>query len=326
MEQQKSVSDRLSSEQSAVRAAALAELLQSGTDASPHMNALASCLNDPLEDLRIPALVLLGRIGAPAADYFQAALDPQQPASIRAVAAAVIAGIGPPAAACVRGLCRCLTSDDENLRNAASIALAKIGEPAVSSLRIMLQFSIPETVAVSVESLAMIGRPAAAAVPELDALAARSPIQLQLACAAAISSLTGDAARGLPILTNALVSPEPLVRKTAAEKIALLGNLAHPSIPNLLRCTADPDEAVRAAAVLTLGRIRAPHDQTLSILISRLSDPAADVRYAAAVVLASYGANARPSLPNLRACLQDPVEKVAKCAAGAVEKIESPPA
>ena len=103
-----------------------------------------------------------------------------------------------------------------------------------------------------------------------------------------------------------------------------LARLAHPAIPNLLRCIVDPDETVRAAAVLTLGRIRAPHTQTVPDITLRLSDTAAEVRYAAAVVLASYGANARSALANLRACLQDPVEKVAKCVAGAIKKIESP--
>ena len=193
-----SIHDRLASEQSEVRAAALAELLQTGADVSPHLEAVAACVSDPVESQRLLALLLLGRHGAAAAEYFPAALDPQQPDSVRAAAAAIIAGIGPPAAASVRGLCRCLTSADENLRNAAAVALAKIGVAAVPSLRIMLQFSNTETIAAAVESLAIIGRPAEAAVPELQALAARSPLPLQLACAAALCRLTGDPERGLP--------------------------------------------------------------------------------------------------------------------------------
>ncbi len=231
-----------------MRASILAELLQSGADISPYVKEVAACVSDPAEALRIPALLLLGRIGAPAADYFPAALDPQQPDSVRAAAAAIIAGIGPPAAASVRSLCRCLTSADENLRNAAAVALAKIGEQAVPSLRLMFQFSNLETVAAAVGALAMIGRPAAAAVAELEALAPRSPFQLQLACAAAISCITGDAARSLPVLLNALENPDPLIRKLALEKIAGLGEMSHPAIPNILRCSFDPDEGVRAAA------------------------------------------------------------------------------
>ncbi len=123
MDQQASISSRLSNEQSEVRASALAELLQSSADISPYLKEVAACISDPAEALRIPALLLLGRIGAPAAGHFPAALDPQQPESVRAVAAAIIAGIGAPAAACVRGLCRCLASADENLRNAAAVAL-----------------------------------------------------------------------------------------------------------------------------------------------------------------------------------------------------------
>jgi HEAT repeat protein len=322
MNQQATISERLSAEQSDVRAAALADLLQSGADVSPHIQKVAACISDPSESLRLPALLLLSRLGAAAAEYLPAALDAQQPDTVRAVAAALIAGIGPPAAASVRGLCRCLTSADEGLRNAGAIALAKIGESAVASLRIMLQFPNPDTVTAAVESLAMIGRPAEAAVPELEALAAKSPLHLQLACAKALSCLTGDPGRGLPILSKALEYPDPLIRKTAAEKIAGLGEAAHPAIPNLLRCIVDPDEMVRVEALLALGRIRAPHSQTVSDIALRLNDPAAEVRYAAAVVLASYGANARSALTPLRTCLQDPVEKVAQCAAGAIKKIE----
>jgi HEAT repeats len=194
----------------------------------------------------------------------------------------------------------------------------------VPSLRLILPLSDPGAVAAAVDALAMIGRPAEAAVPELEALAAKSPLQLQLACAAALSCVTGDPERGLPILLKALGDSDPLVRKAAVEKIAGLGEVAHPAIPNLLRCTFDPDDAVRAAAVLTLGRIRAPHAQSVPEATLRLNDTSAEVRYAAAVVLASYGENARSSLTALHACLQDPVEKVAKCSAGAIKKIESP--
>lgn len=322
MQQQPSISERLADEQSDVRASAVLELLQSGADAAPHVKALADCLSDPSESLRLLALLLLGRLGAPAAEYLAAALDPLQPESFRAVAAAIIAGIGPEASASIRNLCRCLTSTDGTLRNAAAIALGKTGEAAVPSLRRMLQFPNPETVAAAIESLTMIGPPAAEAVPDIEALAPRLPVQLQLSCAAALACLTGDPLRGFPALSKMLQHPDPLIRKTAAEKISGLGPAAHPAVPGLMQCAADPDETVRAAAVLTLGRIRAPHDQAVPGIAARLGDPAAEVRYAAAVVLAGYGADARAALTALRACLQDPVEKVAKCVGAAIEKIE----
>ncbi len=318
-----SIHDRLSSVQSEVREAALSELLESCADPSPHLEALAACVRDPSEPLRIPALVLLGRIGAPAADFIARALDPQQPAPVRTVGAALIAGMGPTASGAVRELCRCLTADDESLRNAASIALGKIGEPAVPSLRIMLQFANPAAVAAAVGSLAMIGPPAASAVPEIEALAARSSFDIQLSCASALCRITGSPERGLSLLANALGNADSLIRKTAAENIALLGTVGHSAIPSVLHCTADPDASVRTAAVLALGRMRAPHSQVLPEMQLRLGDPDAEVRYAVAVVMASYGADARSALPALRSCLQDPVEKVAQCAAGAIARIES---
>jgi HEAT repeat protein len=216
MEPQASINDRLSNEQSDIRAAALAEILQSGVDVSPYINAVAACLNDPFEPLRILALMLLARIGAAATEFIALALSRRQPESFRATAAAILAGIGPSAAPAVRGLCRCLDSSDETLRKSAGIALAKIGEPAAPPLRLILPLTNPEAVAAAVDALALIGLPAESAVPELDALAIASPPQVQLACAAAISSITGDPERGLPILTKALESPDPSIRKTAA--------------------------------------------------------------------------------------------------------------
>ena len=324
MEPQAPINDRLSNQQSDVRAAALAEIFQSGVDVSPYVNAVAACLNDSFEPLRVLALMLLARIGAAAAEFIALALSRRQADGFRATAAAILAGMGPSAAAAVPGLCRCLDSPDETLRKAAGIALAKIGDPAVPALRLILPLSNHEAVAAAIDALAMIGRPAESVLPDLEGLAATSPPKLQLACAAAISSIAGDPQRGLPVLTMALENPDPSVRKTAAEKIAALGVAAHPAIPNLLRCTADPGEAVRTAALLTLGRIQAPPDQAMQAMIHCLGDPAAEVRYSAVIVLANYGARARAALQPLYGCLQDPAEKVAKAANAAIQKINSP--
>ena len=201
----------------------------------------------------------------------------------------------------MRNLCRCLTSTDETLRNAAAIALAKIGEAAVPSLRRMLQFPNPETVAAAIGSLTMIGLPAAEAAPDIEALAPQfARCSFNWPALQRLPALRAIRHAAFPALSKMLQDPDPRIRKTAAEKISGLGPAAHPAIPGLLQCVADPDETVRAAAVLTLGRIRAPHAQIVPAIAARLGDPAAEVRYAAAVVLAGYGANARSALTALR--------------------------
>ena len=53
MSQQANLRERLSNEQSEVRAAALAELLQTGADLSPHLKEVAACISDPAESLRL---------------------------------------------------------------------------------------------------------------------------------------------------------------------------------------------------------------------------------------------------------------------------------
>jgi HEAT repeat protein len=324
MQEQISIKDRLASEQSDLRAAALAELLQSGADLSPHVEAVAACLGDPTESHRFLALQLLANIGASATAFIALALSRKQPESLRAAAAAIIAGMGPMGARAVPALCRNLPSPDETLRNAAALALAKIGADSVPALRLVLSTSDPGAVSAAIDALTRIGRPAEAAVPDVAALAATAPPQLQLACAAALVCLTGNPDRGLPLLLNALTHEDPLVRKAAVERIAMLGTCSHSAISNLVQSTMDPNDSVRTNALLALGRIRSPFDAIYDSVASRLGDPSAEVRYAAAVVLAGYGETARRALPNLRACLQDPVEKVAMCATGAIKKIESP--
>jgi HEAT repeat protein len=321
MQSPESIIEALSSGSGERRATALAELLQSDVDPAPYLNKVSVCLLDAFPPVRFMALAVCARCGDAASGPLASALDPGQPDSIRAAAAAILAGLGPAAADAIRGLCRGLTSDSETLRNASSIALARIGESSVPSLKIMLQFSRPETVEAAVEALAVIGPPAASAAPELEALAARSPLPFQLACIAALARITGDPERGMPEIVNALEHEDPVIRKTAAEKIAMFGVSAHPVLPKLLRCMEDPDSAVRAVAVISLGRLQAPPDRVVTEVVPCLGDHDAEVRYAAAVVLAGYGADAKSAIPALKERLQDPVEKVSMCARSALEMI-----
>src|SRR5690606_11607808 len=113
--------------------------------------------------------------------------------------------------------------DNEVLRNASSVALAKIGEPAVPSLKRMLGFPAQETVEAAVEALAAIGPPAASAAPELEALAAKSPMSIRLGCLTALARIIGNPERSLNIIAGALGHDDPAIRKSAVEKIAGLG-------------------------------------------------------------------------------------------------------
>jgi HEAT repeat protein len=241
--------------------------------------------------------------------------------SVRQMAAAVLGKIGAPAAAAVRPLCRCLTAPEDDLRAVASFALARIGPAAVPALRLMLQFSDPRTVASAVGALSQIGPEARESLADLEALAPRAPLAVQMACAAAVARISGDASRGLPLLVWALDHADPLVRKQALERITELGPAAHPAIPRILERAADPAPEVRAAGALTLGRIRAPASDAVPLMVRLLDDASPEVRMNAMIVLASYGNAAGEALPALRKWTGHPDEKTSAAARAAIERI-----
>jgi HEAT repeat protein len=301
-------------------ASALAELLNPEVDPAPHLRDVAMSLANESEPERQLAVVVLGRIGEPAAEHLIHALDPAQPDIVRTTAATVLAGLSPPVVSAVRSLCRCLTSPEESLRTVASLALGKIGAPAVPSLRLLLKFSDPDVVAAAISSLSMIGTPAAESLGDLEVL---SSGPLQLSCAAAMASVSGDAARGLPVLLRASEHSDPAIRIQALQRITELGAAAHPAISQILARLGDPVPAVRAAAALTLARINAPANQALHSLITTLADPEADVRLNAAIALSGFGKTAADAAPALRNLALDGDTRVVAASAAALGKIES---
>jgi len=302
--------------------ATLAGLLKPEVNPAPYQASVAACLGHAAEPVRQLAAAVLGRIGAPAADALTGALSPQQPVSVRTIAALGLASLGAAAEGGVRELCRCLTDTDEGLRKAAGAALAKIGAPAVPALRLMLRFTNPEPLDAAVSALTFIGPPAAVAAPELETLAGRTPLPLQLACIAALVRVTGDAGRGLPLLLRAIAAPEPATRKLALDRIGELQQAGAPAEAYLLHAFGDPEAAVRAAAALAVARTRIPAAHSLTALVALLDDPAPEVRVSACVALAALGRDAAPALPRLQAHAQDNDANVAAAAGAAVKTIE----
>jgi HEAT repeat protein len=303
--------------------AELAELLKPEADHSGSLARVALLLDHAEEPVRLLAALVLLRIGEPAIGPLIAALAPEQPVVVRTVAALGLASIGAPASAAVRELCRCLTSPEESLRGAASVALGKIGPAAATALQVMLRFPNADAVAGAVSALALIGPPGAAAIPDLDALALRSPVPLKLSCAAALVRTSGDPKRGLPMLQRALADPDPAVRKLAVERIGELQDAAASAAPDLLRALADPVPGVRSAAALAVARARVPAPHGVPALTALLDDPEPEVRTMAASALTAFGHEAAPALPKLRALAQSSGTgpgAAANAAAAAIEK------
>lgn len=227
--------------------------------AQPDLGEVTACLQDESESVRVLAAAVLGRLGPPAVASLIQGLAKTQPVPVRSAAACGLAAIGPDAVPAISELCRCLTADDDGLRDVAAVALGKIGSPAIPALQRMRQFSNPLVVDAAVSALNAIGPPDASVLPDLE---------------------------------RDMAHPDPATRKSALKKTAQLRQAAHPAIPRILALTRDPDPAVRAEACLTLGRIEAPPGQ----IYHALTDPSPDVRFHAVITFKAWESHLEPCL------------------------------
>ena len=305
-----------------VRLAALAELLKGEAPPVPIVPEVAERLNDPSEEVRKLAVLVLERAGASAIPALAPALDEKQPTSVRVLAASALAKAGQNATPGINPLCACLLSHDGTLRWHAAFALGKIGASAVPALQVALRSADPEVLCAVADALGWIGSGAQAVLDDLKRLASSSaPLPVRLACHSALVKISGDASAGLPMLLATLKEKDPIGRASALERIGHLRTMARESAPMLLPYLADSSGEVRAAAALALGRIEATTPETIEALTCVLADLEPDARANAGIALASMGAAAEPALPALRVMRRATAPRLAAIAKAAVERI-----
>jgi len=230
----------------------------------------------------------LGHLGEPAAVPFLANVLDRPESQLRRKAADALGAIGPGAFEAVPSLIRSLKAGNET----AAEALGRIGEPgsvpslidalsdwrvafgAVSALgaigpehpgilpalvRTVSLPQAPEAVRVrAAEVLGSFGQKAKDAVPALVSLL-KGPhsAAIRSAAAQALMSISTEKESGLPILVWALgESPDPNVRRWAAEMIGRLGPAAFDAVPALVKALEDPDPAVRQEAEKSIRRLQ----------------------------------------------------------------------
>jgi HEAT repeat protein len=314
--------ERLQNPTDYVRIGALAELVTSETEALPDSGAVARCLEDPCEPARLLAVEVLIRYGAGGSPALGRALSASQPLIIRVAAANALARLGADASSAMGLLCLSLQDKDAQLGWHSGFALSKIGVAAVPSLRALLKSNDLQVVARAVDALERIGPDAKEAEEDIQQLATGevSP-QLQLACATALISISGDPASGKPVVTGALASNDKALRKACIERIGYLGSVALDCEQELLQGSTDAEAEVRAASALALARVLDDPAKGVPALPPLLADTDAEVRANAAMALARYGSAAAPALPKLMSLQQDQDPRVAAVAAAAIGKI-----
>lgn len=209
--------------------------------------------------------------GRTAREWIEQLASTDVSARVRAVDA--LGKIRPQSRQSISALARAVQDSSHVVHDAALVALARAGAPAVPILAETLDDDEPAARAGAASALARIGTAAGSARPQL---------------------------------IRALDDSSAVVRAAVASALAALGSSAHDAVPTLLSRVSDVDPSVRAAALRALGRIEERASLVLPAAIAGTRDSSGEVRYAALRVIQDYGLTAGSAVPALIERLADP--------------------
>jgi HEAT repeat protein len=267
----------------------VADLARGSIGATGARNLLDALDQAHEADLRALALVL-GWLEGPAVERTLARLL-GQPAVRKAVLEALVRhGSG-----VTELLIEQLGAEDLETRQAAVVALGRIGDARAVPALLGVLNDDPELATVAASALGAIGDQRA--FEGLLGLVGHPAAPVRQAAVGALNSLGHPelAARALPLLAD----PDPRVRESA---VKIAGYFGYPNcVDALLERCDDQDERVRRAAVEHLPYLDDP--RVLPALAQALHTPVSGVRAAAARALAQV--DSAPALPHLLAALDD---------------------
>jgi len=246
------------------------ELKPLGWRAAAALGAAVQDLKRP-EKVRLYAASFLGLIRDPAAfaPLEDILLNPEQPATVRALAAQSLPGQGTDDASVSRALCAALAPEDlpREVLEATLLSLSRLGCPDPGALARIARAYGPrprkKDLAVAAAAMSALGRSrGAASAKALLELVGRFPPQGDVR-AAAITALDARRAEiaawlapeALPVVSEALRS-ESSRRDTMIPLIGLAAALGPDAAPALARLTKHPDAEVLAEAAEALSALR----------------------------------------------------------------------
>jgi len=196
----------------------------------------------------------------------------------------------------------------------ASVALSRIGRPAVPVLILGLHHLDPEIRYWAAFSLGKIGPPAEHAVAELATryLDREETPAVRVAIWAALARIGSGAAGAsgswIREVAESLRSKDATVRAAAAFELAEFGAAAMDWVPDLIRGAADPEAAVRGWSIRALGRMGeagAPAVPALTRAMSNAGETFLN-RLEVLSALCSLGPVAHDAVPALVDMLSEP--------------------
>jgi HEAT repeat protein len=344
-----------------VRLAAARALGRIGLTAHVALPALVRALGDKDEAVRKAAREALGKIGDPnrgdVADLSAALKEPSQ--EVRTFALQGLLSIELDAKTAATVYAAVVKDPDRAMRLQAVRGLGKVGpkqrQVALPALLEALRDSDAEVRKVATEAMVALGPAAAGDVPALRAALKErnNPPELRAQAAKSLGGLGAGARAAVPELTDALRSPDVIVRRAAAGALAQVGTAAKDALVPLMDALQDKDKDVRRAGLDAVGKLGAegkiastevaalladadPELRKLAGQTLRQIDPGAvlgaygralfhpseAVRLDAVDALVAMGPDARPRTADFIAALDDKNLTVRLKAARALTKID----
>lgn len=263
----------------------------------------------------------LGQLGSLARPAMPDLVDLLTDAASRPEAAAALVSIDPRQAdKAIPPLIKDLQADEEKQRQAAVMALVRLGpaaSPAADALLTLLRDRLLTNR--EIEALRDIW---SHAIPGLVELLKDPQAEIRQRAVLALGQIGTEARAALPALIAALSDRDDVVRVGAAQIMQTLGTQASEATPALIANLQAHHPEVRATAAAALGHIEAGAKESRWPLVECLLDPAESVRYAAALSLGRIDPHYTAAAPALRAAMNDSEPMVQLGAIDSLGRIE----
>jgi HEAT repeat protein len=286
---------------------------------------LILALRDPVEAVRSDAALaiwFLGPAAADAVDALCAALRDRS--SVRTNAAGALKQIGRASAPALPALVSALSDRNEDVRWNSILAIKEIGPipDLVPALLPLLRDKSKNVRADVQRCFAMIGPPAAAAIPDLRTNLKHRDVTVRVTASRALWAVSGDVDAALALFQKEFGSAGPAEQQEIVETLAQMEKDDRVA-ELLLQALHDEDGLIRVAAAEGLTRKQERPTKGVPELIALLRHEDWFVRRGAASALERLRKLAAPSLPALRRACQDEDERVCVVATAALEIINA---
>ncbi len=235
--------------------------------------------------------------------------------NVRIQAIMELADFGAKAEPALSDLLDALAAKNEDLRLNASIALAKIGKPAIAPVSKLLTDDDADLRFYAVWTIGSIGPDAKSAAPTIIKLMNDKNDSVRRKAAFALGRLAGDPDKTISVLIDAFKDENDDVRQSAGDALSKFGKSAVPPLLGLLK---GANLKAKLQAATSLGEIGSEAKDAVPVLKDLLLAKEEANAHHYANVLAKIG---KPAVPALDAGLRDSRPNIRQVASQAMSQV-----